>query len=95
MGWGIALSVIILIFAIIYVITLGRFGDFEELKSLTPSLLIAAFGLVLLKPTYNYITNKIKVDNKYEEPVSQEENNTGYEQTLSITDNQTTSITND
>ena len=57
--------------------------------------MIAAFGLVLLKPTYNYITNKIKVDNKYEEPVSQEENNTGYEQTLSITDNQTTSITND
>ena len=38
MGWGIALSVIILIFAIIYVITLGRFDDFEELKSLAPSL---------------------------------------------------------
>ena len=79
MGGGIALSVIILIFAIIYVITLGRFNDFEELKSLAPSLLIAAFGLVLLKPTCNYVANKIKVDNKHEEPVSQEENNTGYE----------------
>ena len=87
MGWGIALSIIILIITVLYVITLGRFDDFKELKSLAPSLLIAAFGLVLLKPTYNYVTNKIKDDNSNGEPMLQRENNTRQEQNLPITNN--------
>ena len=95
MGWGIAFSVIILIFLIIYVVTLGKFDDFEELKSLAPSLLIAAFGLVLLKPTYNYVTNKIRVDDRSGEPASQEENSAGNKQSLPITDKQIPSTTND
>ena len=95
MGWGIAFSFIILIFLITSIITLGRLDDFEELKSLVPSLLIAAFGLVLLKPTYNYVTNKIRVDDRNGEPASQEENSAGNKQNLPITDNQIPSTTND
>ena len=60
MGWGITLSVVIFLVVSKYIITLGRFGDFEELNSLAPSLLIAMFGLFLLKPVYNHVTNKIK-----------------------------------
>ena len=64
MGWGIALSVPIFLAVSKYIITLGRFGDFEELNSLAPSLLIAVFGLFLLKPVYNHMTEKIKDDKK-------------------------------
>ena len=50
MVWAVASSVIIFLFVIIYIITLGSFDDFEELKNLTPSLLIAVLGIFLLKP---------------------------------------------
>lgn len=64
MAWGIALSVTIFLAVSKYIITLGRFGDFEELNSLAPSLLIAVLGLFLLKPVYNHVTDKIKDDKK-------------------------------
>ena len=50
MVWAVASSIIIFLFVIIYIITLGSFDDFEELKNLTPSLLIAVLGVFLLKP---------------------------------------------
>ena len=64
MGWGIALSVIIFLVVSKYIITFGRFDDFEELNSLAPSLLIAVLGLFLLKPVYNYVTDQVKDDDR-------------------------------
>ena len=65
MGWGIALSVIIFLVVSKYIVTFGRFGDFEELNSLAPSLLIAVLGLFLLKPVYNHVTNTVKDDKNH------------------------------
>lgn len=80
MGWGIALSIATFLAVSTYIITLGRFGDFEELNSLAPSLLIAVLGLFLLKPVYNHATDKIKDGkeckqggNNSEGPAAQEE----------------------
>lgn len=64
MEWGIALSVIIFLVVSKYIITFGRFDDFEELNSLAPSLLIAVLGLFLLKPVYNYVTDQVKDDDR-------------------------------
>ena len=61
---GITFSVAIFLYVSTSIITLGRFGDFEELNSLAPSLLIAVVGLFLLKPVYNHVTGKIKCDKK-------------------------------
>ena len=64
------------IFIITSIVTVGRFEDFEELNSLVPSVLIAVFGLVLLKPTYHYIKHKVKDASKDSEPATQGANNT-------------------
>ena len=63
-AWGIASSIIIFVFATIYIITLGSFDDFQQLQSLTPSLLIAVLGLFLLKPTYNIVSKQLKTDDE-------------------------------
>ena len=62
MLWAIASSVIIFLFVIIYVITMGSFDDFQELQNLTPSILIAVFGLFLLKPAFRFTKKKFKDD---------------------------------
>ena len=80
MGWAVAFSFIILIFIITIIVTLGRFEDLEELNSLAPSLLIAAFGLLLLKSVYSYVMNKIKDTNKDGQPAAQEASNTRREE---------------
>ena len=73
MMWAIAFSFIIFIFVIIFVITSGGFDDFEELNTLAPSLLIAGVSLILLKPAYNTVTNKMKSkDGETENPVQQQ-----------------------
>ena len=76
MGWATAISFMIFIFGIVSIVSVGRFEDFEELNSLAPSVLIAVFGLVLLKPAYNYIKHKIKDASKDGEPAAQGANNT-------------------
>ena len=93
MEWATAFSFIILIFIITFIATLGRFEDFEELNSLAPSLLIAAFGLVLFKPAYNYVTNKIKCANKDGEPAAQGASNAGHNDNIFINNNQITLAT--
>ena len=61
------------LFIIIFVITSGGFDDFEELNTLAPSLLIAGVSLILLKPAYNTVTNKMKSkDGETENPVQQQ-----------------------
>ena len=64
MDCGIGLTILIFLCVSTYIITLGRFGDFEELNSLAPSLLIAVLGLFLLKPVYNYMTDQVKDDDR-------------------------------
>ena len=64
MDCGIGLTILIFLCVSSYIITLGRFGDFEELNSLAPSLLIAVLGLFLLKPVYNYVTDQVKDDDR-------------------------------
>ena len=94
MGWATAFSFIILIFIITFIATLGRLGDFEELNSLVPTLLIAVLGLILLKPAYKYTMNKIKDTGKDGEPAAQEETNNGDdEQNLLISNDQITLAT--
>ena len=80
MGWAVAFSFIILTFVTTIIVTLGRFEDFEELNSLAPSLLKAAFGLLLPKPVYSYVMNKIKDTNKDGQPAAQEASNTRREE---------------
>ena len=63
MVWAVASSVIIFLFVIIYIITLGSFDDFHEFQSITPSILIALLGLFLLKPAYKFTKKKFKDDN--------------------------------
>ena len=63
MLWAVASSVIIFLFVIIYIITLGSFDDFHEFQSITPSILIALLGLFLLKPAYKFTKKKFKDDN--------------------------------
>lgn len=60
MVWAIAFSVIIFLFVINYIITLGGFDDFEELKNLLPSLLIAVLGFLLLKPAYKFVSKRFQ-----------------------------------
>ena len=60
MGWAVAFTFVIFLIVNTYVITLGKFEDFEELKSLAPSLLIAVFGLFLFKPAYKYVKGKLE-----------------------------------
>ena len=74
MGWAIAFSFIIFLFVNTYVITLEEFDDFEELKSIAPSLLIAVFGLFLVKPAYQYIKSKEDDNNKDEDLAKQGSN---------------------
>lgn len=70
MGWAVAFTFIIFLIVNTYVITLGKFEDFEELKSLAPSLLIAVFGLFLFKPAYKYVKGKLEDDKKDEDPAA-------------------------
>ena len=68
---AIACSFVIFILVIIFVITSGGFDDLEELNTLAPSLLIAGVSLILLKPAYNTVTNKIKSkDGETKNPVA-------------------------
>ena len=64
MALGITSSVVIFLYVSTYIITLGRFGDFEELNNLAPSLLIAVLGLFLLKPVYNHVMTDKNKDSK-------------------------------
>ena len=60
MTWAVATSIILLLLVITYIITLGGFDDFEELRSLAPSLLIGVIGLFLLKPAFTFVSEKYK-----------------------------------
>ena len=63
MAWAVASSIIIFVFAIIYIITLGSFDDFQELQNITPSILIALLGLFLLKPACKFAKKKFHNNN--------------------------------
>ena len=60
MAWAMATSIIIFLVVITYIIALGGFDDFEELKILVPSLLIGVIGLFLLRPALIFISKSIK-----------------------------------
>ena len=50
MTWTAAFVTIIFLFVITFIITLGSFSDFEELKHLAPSFLLAVVGANLVQP---------------------------------------------
>ena len=58
MVWAIGFSLVMFLFVVIYIITLGTFDDFKNLKYLTPSLPLAVVTLFLLKPACTFISNK-------------------------------------
>ena len=72
MTWAVATSIIIFLFVIAYIITLGGYDDFEELRSLAPSLLIGVIGLFLLKPAFTFVSEKYK-ENSSEDQKQQKE----------------------
>ena len=72
MTWAVATSIIILLFVITYIITLGGFDDFEELRSLAPSLLIGVIGLFLLKPAFTFVSEKYKENSKKDQKEQKE-----------------------
>ena len=58
MVWAMAFSLIIFLFVVTYIIALGSFDDFKDLKYLTPSLPLAVIGLFLLKPAFTFMSNR-------------------------------------
>ena len=50
MPWTAAFVTIMFLFVITFIITLGSFNDFEELKHLAPSFLLAFVGAILVQP---------------------------------------------
>ena len=75
MTWTAAFAIIMFLFAITYIISLGSFNDFEELKSLAPSLMLAVVGAVLLKPVCGAMLEKFKGDStKHKEEESGKRN---------------------
>ena len=60
MVWAIGFSLIMFLFVVTYIITLGTFDDFKDLKYLTPSLPLTVVTLLLLKPACTFISNKNK-----------------------------------
>lgn len=73
MAWAMAFSIIMFVFVMIYIMTLGSLDDFEELKDLAPSLLIGVVGLFLLKPTGKFLTDKLKCDSNDDKNEGKEE----------------------
>ena len=67
MTWTAAFAIIMFLFAITYIISLGSFNDFEELKSLAPSLMLAVVGAVLLKPVCGAMLKGTPLNIKKEE----------------------------
>ena len=89
MVWAMAFSLIIFLFVVTYIITLGSFEDFKDLKYLTPSLPLAVIGLFLLKPAFTFMSNR-----KYKEPSNNVDRKVGQGQTENNDDdNQTQQIT--
>ena len=62
MVWAMALS--ILMFLLLVTFFIESFDDFQKLQHLTPSLLIAILTVVLLQPSYKYLTKNLE-DNNY------------------------------
>ena len=76
MAWAMATSIIIFLVVITYIIALGGFDDFEELKILVPSLLIGVIGLFLLRPALTFISKKYKEHSSKDQKEQKEEKNT-------------------
>ena len=90
MAWATASSVIIFLFVIIYIITLGSFDDFRELQNLMPSLLIAVLALFLLEAAYKYVLRKAQYDTRNRDNIQPNTN----DQILSIINNAILSVRN-
>ena len=52
MVWAMAFSLSMFLFVVTYILTLGSFDDFRDIKYLMPSLPLAVFSLFLIKPLY-------------------------------------------
>ena len=76
MTWAVTTSIIIFLVVITYIITLGGFDDFEELKSLVPSLLIGVIGFFLLKPAFKFISEKYIEDSSKDQKERKERKKT-------------------
>ena len=64
MVWAMAFSLSMFLFVVTYILTLGSFDDFRDIKYLMPSLPLAVVSLFLIKPLYKLTSNK------KQEPVS-------------------------
>ena len=63
MVWAMAFSLMMFLFVVIYIITLGSFDDFKDLKYLIPTLPLAVVGLFLLRPV-NTLMSASNTDNR-------------------------------
>ena len=52
MVWAMAFSLSMFLFVVTYILTLGSFDDFRDIKYLMPSLPLAVVSLFLIKPLY-------------------------------------------
>ena len=55
--FSLALSVIFLVMVMFFILTLGSFNDFEEVQNLLVPLLVAVFGVFILKSTRQVYTS--------------------------------------
>ena len=63
MTWTAAFATIMFLFVITFIITLGSFDDFEELKHLSPAILLAVVGAILLQPICKVMAEKYLLKN--------------------------------
>lgn len=54
--FSLAASIIFLVVVMLFILTLGSFNDFEEAQNLLVPLLVAMFGIFILKPTRHIYT---------------------------------------
>ena len=66
--WGAVFAIIYFLVAIVYILTLGHFDDFEEIQNLLVPLVIAVFTLFVFKPVHafakEFSTNENEEDNQ-------------------------------
>ena len=55
---AIAFSLLVFLFVVTFIIMLGAFDDFKDLKLLIPSLPLAVLSLFLMKPLYRFTSSK-------------------------------------
>ena len=71
MAWAMGLSILMLLLLVVFFIE--SFDDFQKLQNLASSLLIAILTVVLLQPSYKYLTKNLE-DNNHNDDNTNDDN---------------------